>query len=73
MQLLNQKSGINYILEKELVKLLFEGNKEIIELIFNQFSPDDFNYQYHQNLVSAVYEVYQDSEDLSSKFIGRKS
>jgi DNA primase len=69
---LESKTGINYILEKELVKLLFEGNKEIIELIFNQFSPDDFNYQYHQNLVSAVYEVYQDSEDLTASSLVAK-
>ena len=48
---LESNSGMKYILEKELVKLLFEGNREIIELIFNQFSPDDFNYQFHQELV----------------------
>ena len=69
---LESKTGINYILEKELVKLLYEGNKEVIELIFNQFSPDDFNFQYHQNLVSAVYEAYQDSEDLTASSLVAK-
>jgi DNA primase len=69
---LENKSGINYVLEKELVKLLYEGNKEVIELILNQFSPDDFNYQYHQNLVSAVYEAYRDSENLTASALVAK-
>ena len=63
---LDDKSGLYFILEKELVKLAFEGNKEIIELIFNHFSPEDFNYQFHQELVSVVYDTYQNSEDLSA-------
>jgi len=61
---LDDKSGINYTLEKELVKLLYEGNREIIELIFKHFSPDDFNYQFHQELVNLVYEANQNAEDL---------
>lgn len=63
---LDDKSGINYTLEKELVKLLYEGNKEIIELIFTHFSPDDFNYQFNHELVSVVYGAYQNSEDLTA-------
>lgn len=63
---LENKSGTNYVLEKELVKLLYEGNKEIIELIFTHFSPDDFNYQFHHELVGVVYEAYRDSEDLTA-------
>lgn len=69
---LENKSGINYVLEKELVKLLYEGNREIIELIFNQFSPDDFNYQFHQDLVSIVYKAYQNSEDLNASTLVAK-
>lgn len=63
---LEDKSGINYTLEKELVKLLYEGNKEIIQLIFNHFAPDDFSYQFHQELVNIVFEAYQNSEDLTA-------
>lgn len=63
---LEEKSGINYTLEKELVKLLYEGNKEIIELIFTHFSPDDFNYQFHQELVAKVCKAHQNSEDLTA-------
>lgn len=63
---LENKSGINYVLEKELVKLLYEGNKEIIELIFSHFTPEDFNFQFHQELVHEVYEAYQNQDDLSA-------
>ena len=69
---LDDKSGINYILEKELVKLLYEGNKEIIELIFTHFSPDGFNYQFHRDLVGVVYEAYRDSEDLTASTLVAK-
>ena len=69
---LENKSDSNYILEKELVKLLYEGNKEIIELIFAHFSPDDFNYQFHQELVAEVYEAHQNSEDLTASTLVAK-
>jgi DNA primase len=69
---LESKSGMNYVLEKELVKLLYEGNKEIIGLIFNQFTPDDFKFQFHQDLVRVVYEAYQNSEDLSASSLVAK-
>lgn len=70
--ILEDKSGINYTLEKELVKLLYEGNKDVIELIFNQFSPVDFNFQFHQKLVSVVYEAHRDSEDLTASSLVAK-
>jgi DNA primase len=63
---LEPKSGINYVLEKELVKLLYEGNREIISLIFSHFSPEDFNYQFHEDLVASIYESYQNSDDLNA-------
>lgn len=62
----DSKSGTYFTLEKELVKLLYEGNKEVIDLIFTNFSPDDFNYQFHQELVNLVYDAYQSEEDLSA-------
>lgn len=62
----DSKIGTYYTLEKELVKLLYEGNKEVIDLIFSNFSPDDFNYQFHQELVNLVYDAYQSEEDLSA-------
>lgn len=64
---LDSGSGINYVLEKELVKLLYEGNKTIIELIFHHFTPDDFNCQYHPELVQVVFEAYQNQDDLAAK------
>jgi hypothetical protein len=63
---LDSESDIHYLLEKELVKLLFEGNKEVIELIFKHMSTDDFQNKHHSELVNEVYEAYQNSDDLSS-------
>ncbi len=63
---LETKPGMNYVLEKELVKLLYEGNKEIAELIFAHFKPENFNYQFHHELVNEVFEAYQNQEDLSA-------
>lgn len=63
---LEPKAGANYILEKELVKLLYEGDKEIIRLIFSHFSPEDFSFQFHEELVNLVYEAYQNLDDLSA-------
>jgi DNA primase len=60
------RTDIKYVLEKELVKLLYEGNKEIIELIFTHFSPEDFNYQFHRELVNEVFDAYQNAEDLTA-------
>jgi DNA primase len=63
---LDPKSGGNYVLEKELVKLLYEGNPEIIKLIFSHFSPEDFNYHFHRELVESVFDQQQNGEDLSA-------
>lgn len=63
---LEPQSSINYVLEKELVKLLFEGNQEVIGLIFNHFSPEDFAFKYHKDLANSVYETYKNSEELSA-------
>lgn len=63
---LENRAGIHYVLEKELVKLLYEGKKEIIQLIFEHFTPEDFNFQFHQELVHEVYDAYQNHDDLSA-------
>lgn len=63
---LDSQSDVQYLLEKELVKLLYEGNNNVIELIFKHISPDDFKFKYHPELVNEVYEAFQNSDDLSS-------
>lgn len=63
---LDENAAVHYMLEKELVKLLFEGNEEIIKLIFNHFTPEDFHYHYHPNLVEVVYQNFQEGSDLSA-------
>ena len=45
-------------LEKELIELLFEGNDEIIQKIFNTISPEDFTNNSLSHLAKIVNESY---------------
>lgn len=63
---LDENAAVHYMLEKELVKLLFEGNVEIIKLIFNHFIPKDFHYHCHPHLVEVVYQNFLEESDLTA-------
>lgn len=63
---LEEKAAIQYMLEKELVKLLYEGNEKIIKLVFKYFSPEDFRYHFHSELVHVVYQAYLENQELSA-------
>ena len=45
-------------LEKELIELLFEGNNEIINMIFDALSPEDFTNKSLSHLAKIVNESY---------------
>ncbi|NWF89902.1 MAG: DNA primase [Ignavibacteriaceae bacterium] len=66
---LENKSDPGFIFEKELVKLLYEGNEAIIKLIFSHFTPEDFKYSYHQKLTSEVFEAFQNNDELSASYL----
>jgi len=60
-----------YNLEKELIKLLFDGQKSIIKFISKNISAEDFNIEVHQQLASLVFENVGDKELISaSNLIG---
>jgi len=60
-----------YNLEKELIKLLFDGQKSIIKFISKNISAEDFNIEVHQQLASLVFENVGDEELISaSNLIG---
>ena len=50
--------------EKELIKLLFEGNKTIVEFIFNHISPEDFSNRTHRYLANLVYDSFNNNESI---------
>ncbi len=60
-----EKSGnADYNLERELLKLLFEGSKEITDVIFCYLKPEDFSFDIHQYLAQITHDVYLNGEDL---------
>lgn len=51
-------------LEKEIIKLLFEASRPVIEFISAHISPEDFLFEAHSKIASIVYEAFHNQEDL---------
>ncbi|GBD92311.1 DNA primase [bacterium BMS3Abin04] len=66
--LLNRK--MNH-LEKEIISLLYEGNKEIVELIFDSIHPDDLENPKLKELANIVYEGYQENDILPAALVDK--
>ncbi len=54
-----------YNLEKEIMKILFEGNISIIEFVLKFIKPEDFMLDKHTMLASIVNQEYENSGELS--------
>ncbi len=59
-------------IEREIVKLLFEGNNDIVELIFNHVKPEDFEVEVHQKAAAAVHNNFVNNESLLASSILEK-
>lgn len=57
-------SAAVYNTEKEIIKLLFEGNNIILELIVNHIKPEDFLIEINERIFERVKEIYDESGDL---------
>lgn len=57
-------SPIVYNLEKEIITLLFESNREVVELITNHISAEELNIEAHQKLYDLVYESFYEGREL---------
>lgn len=53
-----------YNLEREIIKLLFEADQNVIELISLHIRPEDFAIEAHSDLAYLVYEAYQGGEEV---------
>ena len=61
-----------YNMEKEIIKLLFDGQKPIIKFISKNISVDEFDVGAHHRLASLVFEKVGDEEIISpSNLIGQ--
>ena len=52
-----------YNLEKEILRLLFEADKDIAELIFNYVHPEDFSTELNRDLFNIVKEEFENDEE----------
>jgi len=63
-----------YNLEREIIKLLFEGNGEIIEFISFHIPAEEFVVDAHLKLADLVYEAFRNNESIiASSLIGKIS
>jgi len=53
-----------YNLEREIIKLLFEGDKEIIEFIAAHIQPEEFLINAHSKIAETVYESCSKGDDI---------
>jgi DNA primase len=56
-------SPILYNLEKEILKLLFEANKSIADLIFSNIHPEDFTLDINRELFELVKEEFENDDE----------
>ena len=50
------KNPLLYNMEREMINLLFDGEKQVVEFIFENISPEDFSIDAHYKLANLVYE-----------------
>jgi DNA primase len=65
----DQKERVNlviYNVEKEIIKLLFEGNYKIVELIRNNLYEEEFILPIHEEIKIKVIEVFDEDGDLTA-------
>ncbi len=60
----NALNTAEYFTERDIIKLLFEGNREIVELIYHHIQPHDFYYEAHAKIAEKVYESFNKEEEL---------
>jgi DNA primase len=51
-------------LEKELVKLLLEGDNTIIEFIIRHIKPDEFRIPVHREIAGLIHSAFTNNEDI---------
>jgi DNA primase len=57
-------SNSEYSTEKEIVKLLFEGNKDIVELVIHYVDPNSFKIPNNRELFTLAANAYGEGEDV---------
>jgi DNA primase len=61
-----ETNPVIYNLEKEILKLLFEAEKSVAELVFNYLNPDDFMSDMNRELFEMVKGEYESDKNFST-------
>ena len=56
-------------LEKEIIKLLFDGNNEITDFILRHINPDDFKVKIHRHLADLIHSSFINENEVSAAAI----
>ena len=59
-------SPIIYNLEKEILRLLFEADKQVADLIFTYLHPDDFSNSMNRELFEMVKDEFENDDNFSA-------
>lgn len=59
-------SPVLYNLEREIIKLLFEADKSVAELIFNYLHPEDFSNILNRELFESVKDEFENEDNFTT-------
>ena len=57
-QTIKKATPLLYNMEREIIKLLFEGSSEVVEFISQNIQPEEFVIEFHAKLAWVVYESF---------------
>jgi len=60
------ESPVIYNLEIEIIKLLFEADKNIKEILFKYIRPDEFTAGFHQKIIRVIDSEFQKNENVTA-------
>ncbi|MBT8385944.1 MAG: DNA primase [Ignavibacteria bacterium] len=63
------ESPVIYNLETEIIKLLFESDKNIKEFLFNYIQPDEFAEGFHQKILRILKNEFQKDENVTADLV----
>ncbi len=60
------KNPLLYNMEREMINLLFDGEKQVVEFIFENISPEDFSIDAHYKLANLVYKELNENGSVNA-------
>lgn len=64
--------AVNYQVERELIKLLLEGNEKLVILINRYIGSDDYLFETHRNLAEIIFNSFHEGQSIQASSILEK-